>query len=479
MNWAVATIVAVGVLTAGCSTYTDHTREAQRAVVAGNVEQAGEHLNPHLDVDEFDGTPADLDDNRVLFLLERATLLQALGNYGSSSRDLIHIDDRLEWVDFRGETADALLELVYSDDAGPYRAPPHERLLLNSVNMINFLALGQGEGARVEARRFRVMQEYYFDYEPDQVVTDILGFGNYLAGVAFERSQEYSEAVRHYTEAYTFGTWPEPTEDRLLDMINLTGYRGQGLGDRRDRAEGLFERAADRPRVNRATFQERHSAGDTLLVVQTGMVPYRRAERIGLDRAVYYSSQSRRATFYLDSDTSSHALSLHSSGTLNWLNTTTLTWEGLPQRRSVALSIDGRRYRLSQPIDLAGQVEMAWDDIRRVTLAAAISRAVARAVAGHGARKITEVAVEQSQRAQGASRLIGALVGTTLQATLAARDTPDTRSWISLPADIYLVRLPLEPGTQEIALEVNGRVDHRTVEIHPTRLQLFNFSRLR
>lgn len=476
---SLAAALLVGCCLAGCSTYTDHTREAQRAVVSGNVEDAVLHLNRRMEVEEMDGLPANLEDDKVLFLLERATLLQALGNYESAARDMIHIDDRLEWVDFTGETQDNILRFVYTDDAGEYRAPPHERLLLNTMNMVNFLAMGDTEGARVEARRFDVMQNYYYDSDPEQVATNILGLGNYLAGVAFELAEQYDSSVRFYTDAYAYGVWPEADEQRLLDLILLTGYRGQGLGERRDTVGDLFERADQRERPNRQTFRERHRSGDTLFVIQTGMVPYRRAERIGMARAIDRSRRTRHSSVHFEADTEEKALLLASSGSFNWLNYARLTNEGLPGQRSVSLNTGETTLRLGNPVHLSGQIEESWDEIANTALAAGISRAVARNVVGAGSAKATEAIVSQSERMEGASRLIGALTGATIKASMAAADTPDTRSWISLPADIHLVRMQLEPGPRELEIGVNGRTEHRSVDIHPTRFQLYNFSRLR
>ena len=466
-------------LTTGCSTYTDHTRDTQQAVVNGDIERGVHFLNEHLEVENLTEQPADLEGQKTLFLLERATLLQALGDYASASRDMIVIDDRMEWVDIQSDNADSILRYTYSDSTGSYRAPAHERLLLNTMNMINFLARGDTSGARVEARRFDVLQRFFLDDGSRQIISDILGFGNYLAAIAFEASGQYSSAVRFYSLAYAHGTWPEPDEERLLDLLAFTDYRGGGLGDMRDRLDSVFERLDSHPRPSRSTYREKHQTGDTLFVIQTGMVPYRQAERIGIERALRRSHRSPHVHIHLTTESSEQALKLVSMGVLNWLNTTSLSYDGIPSKRSVSLTVDGQTLRLQHPIDLASQVEESWDAIANTALAAAISRAIVRAGVGQGTRKATEAVARQSETLQGASSLIGWLVGTTVQTSLAAADTPDTRSWISLPSDIYLVRTQLPEGPQQVEVNVGGRRDVRTVDINPHRFQLFNFSRVR
>ena len=74
--------------------------------------------------------------------------------------------------------------------------PPTEQLVLNAVNMLNYLALGDQPAAAVEARRFSVMREYLESLGlPHQA-----SFGSYLAlltfrFLAFFRSQTTSSGI--------------------------------------------------------------------------------------------------------------------------------------------------------------------------------------------------------------------------------------------------------------------------------------------
>lgn len=454
-----------------CSSYTDYTRDAQRAVADGDVKKATWHLNEHLEVDEFAGQPRELSDEITLLLLERATLLQAQGNYEAAARDMQVIDDHLEWMDLGSSTADDILSFTYSDDAGDYEAPPHERLLLNTMNMINFLALGQDQSARVEARRFTVMRDFYLDSEPDEIVTSILGLGNYMAGVAFEVGEEYRDAVRYYVEAYSFGVWPEADDERLLDLINLTGYDGRMLGARVDMVGDLFERANERPRVDRSTYETAHLAGDTLIIVQTGLVPYREAERIQIESALRRGKRARYSGRHLDDEILGGIDALQSSGRLNWLNTTSLSSEGLPSDRAASLTIEDTEFVLQYPINLTEQVKQEWEEIARLALAAGISRAVTRYVISEGVGRGVEAITGSSGW--------GRLVRLFTSVSLSIADTPDTRSWTSLPDDIHMVRMQLPEGVLQMEVNVEGRVEHRDVEVRKNGFQLFNFSRLR
>ena len=472
---------AVVLCSTGCASYTDRIKESQRAVSEGDAERAIATYNRELGLDdeaELDAPPPDLDDEKALLLLERATMLQAIGRYESASRDMITVDDRLEWLDIQSDTGDAILNFVYSDDAGSYRAPAHERLLLNTMNMINFLAQGNDSGARVEARRFDILQRFFLDDSSAEFIPDVLGLGNYLAGAAFEAGRDYTSAARFYTMAYMHGTWPEPSADRLLDLLSMTGYGGAGLGEMRQDAEELFDLAADHRRIDRSTYRETHQQGDTLVVVQTGVAPYREAERVSLEQGLRYSQRSPYASVHIDGTTHDQALQLAAAGVLTWVNFSTLSRNGIPSSRSTTLHVDDRQLRLSNPIDIGAQIEAAWDMISATAMAAAISRAVVRAAAGLGARFIAE-GIAETAGAGGGSELIGWLTGIILQSSLAAADTPDTRSWTSLPDGINLVRLQLPPGQHDVHLDFGDRSDTRQLEIGSSGFQLLNFSRIR
>ena len=466
-------------LQVGCASYSDRIQEAHRAAIRGEPQIAIELINEELDVDHIMERPADLGGNRALLLMERALLLQSAGLYRESTLDFISIDDRLEWIDLSTQTGAEILRYLYSDAAGAYRPPPHERLLLNLFNMINFLATQELEGARVEARRFHILQEYYLEESLRSALPTVLGLGNYLAGAAFEASQDYPEAVRFYARAYLYGTWPEGDPNRLLDLIRLLDYRGADLGTFQDRFAGLRKAALQRERITSRVFRDRYGRGDTLVVVQTGMVPYRRAQRMPIERALAYSNRSPHSSLYISSNDRRQALILYQRGSLNFINAATLTEAGLPPRRVPQVKIGGRSHSLRDPVSLSAQIYVGWDYVLATAVAAAISRAVLRATAG----TVTRVATDHVAQEQGATPLAAGLLSWLLslavEGTLSAADTPDTRSWSSLPGEIHLLRLSLPPGPQDLQVQVGPQTDSRRVDIRPENFQLFNFSRLR
>ena len=87
----------------------------------------------------------------------------------------------LDALDLSHDATDSIGRWLFSDSAGRYVSPPHEKLLLNVFNMVNYLETGDLSGARIEARRMSVMARYLDDRSP---TSPSLSFGSRLAGFA-------------------------------------------------------------------------------------------------------------------------------------------------------------------------------------------------------------------------------------------------------------------------------------------------------
>src|SRR5690606_42032436 len=68
--------------------------------------------------------------------------------------------------------------------------------------------------------------------------------------------------------------------------------------------------------------------------------------------------------------------------------------------------------------------------------------------------------------------LLGVLLSLGTQAALTAADTPDTRSWATLPARIAIGRVTVPPGEHEVVLQAqNVRRKTKRSEEHTSELQ--------
>lgn len=422
-------VLACGVLTSACSGHSERTRGARSALDVGRPQEALKLLNEELDVDSEKELPTDLEGDEILLVLDRAVILQQLDKYALSSRDLEAADKQIEVLDFSRGSLDDISKYMFSDDSGPYQAPAYEKLLINTMNMVNYLARADLSGARVEARRFATMQKFIAEHDSNG--RSLSGPGSYLSGFIFEKSREPGAALRYYDEALQFGSF-ESLRDPVRRLSQQDAYRTTRL-------TGLI---GEQP----VQHDPNDTTGEVLAIVSYGRVPAKIAKRIPIGLALTI------AAMHMSSASQSQANGLAAQGLVTWVNYPTLGKPsggyGVPE-----LFVDNGQEPLEGVLAVDVEAQRAWNDVEGAIVASAITRVITRIVAG-----------ETTRRASGGG-VLGMLLSLGTQATMTAVDTPDTRSWSTLPARIAFGRVRLAPGRHTIRLRVGGVEKTQTIDL--------------
>jgi hypothetical protein len=177
-----ALLLSCALLT-GCS--TSAINAARREFYKGNLSQAEEEIYK-ADVD---------DNNQVLLLMERGTILQANSKYAKSSDDFIRANDRLEELETYSVSKGAA-SLVINDNVQSFIGVPFERAMLHDLTALNHYALSQWEHGAVESRRIIKIQDKDIrgDYPDD-------AFSRYIAGFGLGLVDDDSNAALQYALA--------------------------------------------------------------------------------------------------------------------------------------------------------------------------------------------------------------------------------------------------------------------------------------
>ncbi len=443
-------LLAAALALAGCGGYADTSQAFRTALTTGRVTPALDRVNEALGVERAEELPSQPDADTPLLLLERATILQALGRPKLSARDFQAADKTLEVLDLTSDTAGDIGKYLFSDDATLYKAPPHEKLLLNTVNLLNYLVMGDASGAKVEARRFTVNRKWLQD---DEQGRGMLALGSYLAGFAFEAAGEAGPALRHYGDAHDAGAIPG-----MLDAARRLATRS-GESDQRLKLGELPVEAPDDS-----------AEAELLVVVQTGMAPYKVPKRLPIGAAVVAASRPRRGA-RLSSKDRERANVFAAKGVLKWVNYPALRRVKRIGRRPIHIEADGGALEAGIALEVEDKVIAQHEEVEGTIIAASITRLISRAVAGQATQAITE-------KASG-NGLAGLLVGLAVEGALTAADTPDTRSWVTLPARFHVARARLAAGKHTIAVRYRGQVRRTEVDLKPGGWAVLNFSDLR
>lgn len=431
--WALLLAVALALGLVGCGGHEARTLKLRSALDEGSPRRAIAAINEELDVKSDKDYPKSVVGDDALLVLDRASVQQSLAQFALSKSDFEVADKAIDMLDLAHNAGDSIGQYVFSDSAGKYQAPPYEKLLVNTLNMLNYLELADVSGALVEARRLAVMHRYVRDElkEPDNA---ILALGSLLAGFAYERSGEVDEALHYYDDALRFGPF-EAARVGAARLLPRGSYRSPRLDKLTPPAP---EAPPEAPGAPPAAPAEPEGA-DVLLVVGHGRVPHKIAQRIPIGLALTLVA----------SDISPHdhrlATDLAAQGLVTWVNFPTLA-PGQGEYATPACRVDGRYVQVEEIVDVAREVRAEWKKIEGKVILSAITRLIARVAAGQGVR----AAAGRDNAA------IGILASLAVQGTLTALDTPDTRSWETLPARVVVKRLRLPPGRHAISLEARG-----------------------
>ncbi len=416
------------VFLSGCGGHEARTLRMRTALDEGRPKSAIAAINEELEVASSKEQPKEVVGDNALLLLDRASIQQSLLAFEDSKRDFQTADKAIDMLDLSKSSLDAIATWIFSDAAGKYVAPPYEKLLINALNMLNYLETGDLSGAKVEARRLAVMTRYLKDtlHETDNAM---VALGGILAGFTFEKSGEVDEALRYYDEALAFGSYPSLAPP-VRELLARGSYRSPRL-------EALA-RAMPEPRPEDADM------ADVLVVIGHGRVPHKIAERIPIGLALTLASG------HVHPGDAAAANKLALQGLVTWINFPKLA-PGQGAYSTPTCQVDGQFVELSQAADVSREVRKAWERIEGRVIASAITRAVARYAAGSAVG-----AVGSAAGGKGSGEALGTVLSLFTQAALTAADTPDTRSWETLPARVVFARLRLPPGRHVVGLGARG-----------------------
>ena len=412
----------------------------------GNPRAAIALLNQQMGVATAADFPLDMHSDKALFVLDRGSIQQSIGGFDHSKADLEAADKAIDMLDLAHAAKDTIGEYVFSGSSGKYQAPPYEKLLINTLDMLNYLELRDLDGARVEARRLAVMQKYMAD-ELHEGDNPVLGLGGMLAGLTFEESGQTDEALRWYDQTLAF-TGFRALGGPVRRLMQRSTYRSPRLKDLE---------AAGPPTPEPAQTGE----GEIVFVIGYGRVPHKIANRvpIGLALTLYANA--------LSPDNIRQANRLAAQGLVTWINFPTLG----PEQGGYAVPacvLDGKYTQLEEAVDVTTQVRAEWKKIEGKIIVSAITRMITRLAVGAAASAVA-----------GKNGLVGALVSLGSQATLTVLDTPDTRSWETLPARVAVARVRVPAGKHAVHIDARGVVRDTTVDVEKGGVSVVSLMALR
>lgn len=414
-------------LVVSCAVQYSRTMDPVRSALA-----SGSDAISQLDRVFPDSTGGD----RLLFLLEKGNLLRLAGRYQDAIRLLLEAD-RLSDLQRGVEVGQEAAALLTSDLAREYRGADYEKVLINYCLAVCYAAEGSMEDALVECRRVNEKLKVFNDeYDQDNRYEDD-AFVRYFMGVLYEASGDmddalvaYRNALRVYEDDYA-GMYGLGVPERLqADILRITALPG---------FESLHEEFSARwPSVSWEGSGAGPGRGEVVVILEEGLIPPR------YERSVQGYTDDRVFRIAVPA-----------------------ILDRVRPPSSVRISCGGSSARGFLAEDVASIAAKNLEDQAGRDLARAIARAVVKAAAAGAAEEAVEnlTGDEHGCWSEGTGFAVS-LFG-------AATEHADLRSWLTLPARIYVARLALPPGERRVAVDLDGRtVVERSLEIREDEIRL-------
>lgn len=420
------TVKAVGLalLLVGCGRRLDmqrHYGELRANLVSGNYVSADAHIKRQKE--GFYG-----EDNRVLYYMNRGIVLSLAKKYEESNRFLEQAEKAAQalWTESIRDVVGAGLA---TDNSLPYQGEDFEKVAINIVSALNYIGLGDFDAARVEARQVTNQLELFrkrYAEDNEGAVTRYAddAFARWLSGKmrslegSFEGYNEawieYRKSLKmyetDYAKRYGLSIPKFVVRDALFALENLG-----------EQFQSEFKQIRTRyPNVKYTSMDEGH--GEVVLIHLNGEAPYK------VDK-------------YWD------AVAVGEPFRIAFPEFVTRP----PQIVGSRISANGRKVKseLGEPWAKIAVTNLE-DHMARIK-----TRAIARAVAKYIAAKGLQAAGKKTDDA-GASLAL-TLAGAIFQVGNYVAEEADKRSWVTLPAGIFVSSLALPVGEVTLKAEFLDR----------------------
>ena len=353
----------------------------------------------------------------LLYLLNKAMLQRMQQDFAASNQSFEQAKQVIQTYS-AVSISEQSAAFVINDTTRTYIGTPLEQIMLHVYAALNYLELGNHDAARVEALQVEVRLRQLMQDSPESALS-VDPFARYLSGMIFEDLGEYSDAMIAYRKAYEAYqaheklyalTVPDYLKQDMLRMAHKVG-----LDNEYAELQAQFGMTrSDIPDTAEKT-------GELVLLFHNGLAPIKRE----------------------------HSVATVDPGSGRLIRVS------LPYYQNRQQLITTARIEVNEMFALTQQVE-AIDEIAEQTLQAYLpaitARAVTRAVLKYN---MSKEAGRQNDMAGLVVNIVGVLT-----------ERADTRSWLSLPANIQMARLQLPAGTYTFSIELLddiGQVQHTTM----------------
>ncbi len=342
----------------------------------------------------------DPEQKEVISCLEKGMLRRINNDFSGSNQILEVAKQEIEKL-YGFSVTENLASITINETLRGYEGDRYEQLLLHAYMAMNYIQLGQLDGARVEMLQANVkMMEWGDESEEDAWL-------RYLEGIIYESLAEYDNALISYRKAYIVykekggKQYPVAPVGLKKDLLRLLAW--QGLWSEYKTYKKEFGMTDFKP------VDANSKSGELVVILNNGLAPIRQEAAIPVFSTEV--QQNLRVAF-------------------------PVYREGKKRLFVPGIKVNGRHYSMETVEDV--------DMLARYSLQRAMPGIMARATA-------RAVVKYNTQHSAGES---SSLAGLLMTVTNLMTERADTRSWSTLPQEIQLQRILLPVGEYQLIIQM-------------------------
>jgi len=440
----------------GCASYSTKAEEMLVTFSAGEEEDALKKLEKLKSKT-----------SQLLYLLEKGTIQYYAKEFEASNQTFEEAEILSEQLYTKSISREAA-SLLTTDNVLPYTGEKSERALINFYRVFNYVYLRKPEDALVECRKVNTLLQRYADQDSDKSSYSNDAFIQYLTGILYEWQGELNDAFVSYRqaeEAYQvyeteFGIKP-PLElkDSLLSLSEKLGFS-------QEHDYYLKKYGKDRK------YQKDPGFGELIVIHENGFVPKKVEENVVIpilgnekvdkDTDIWKYSETLSARARKD-------FRFDELKVQYWLRIAIPTYtSSRPQIAYMKVQVDAPLHRDKSCTD-----DSTINSILRIETASytatselvedieAIAQKTFTQRQGKILLKTIARALTKYIAFRTAEKKKGEAAGFLVNLFNVATESADTRSWLTLPNHIQMVRLPLPAGVFDLELTFYDQADRK------------------
>ncbi len=360
------------------------------------------------------------DKNELLRLFDRGLVLHYAGQYQESIETFEEAKHKYEEL-YTQSLSQIAESMIWNDYAQAYRGEDFERVMVNVFQALNYAALGKFDEALVEARdvdsKLNAINNQYSDRQKNVYRED--AFARFLMGILYESDGKINDAVisyrlsweayeNDYKKNYGLGT-PKILKENLLAAAE--SYGDQDLNEYRQAFSD----------ISYVSLKEKKQKSEIIVVEYQGISPLKIPVAVPIPLPDGYISQivfpHYQKQNYILRSTKIQAAPAN-EGTSRWDST-----ETAENIEAIAIkNLDNRKVR---------------------TMAKAILRPTGKYLVERTLER--NIARDHGEGTANVVKILGSIFNMV-------SERADLRSWQTLPAQIRIGRLILEPGEYDVSI---------------------------